>query len=237
MVAALKFEWALNNPHVSLHIPASSRITVSTQWKKSGQPKRPIHTLTRIIMNLHLLLRVPSFGRWPLKLHFFTTEVLQEWQKWCTSVNEPLRKTIDIVTDFNPALDEDIVKNKPEELDRPWGIHALSLDYAPMKDYVKKTDSIFTFEREGRCVVCKKKQEPGKGLYVACPNELCQGVGHLKCWSKYLLGNDTKEEIIPVAGNCPRCHEPVSWGDMMKELSLRVRGEKEVQKLLKESKK
>ncbi|CRK28749.1 hypothetical protein BN1708_004732, partial [Verticillium longisporum] len=71
MIAALKFEWALTNPHLSLHIPSESRISRAAGVKKNGHPKRPRPGITSIMSNLHLLLRVPSFERWPLKLHFF----------------------------------------------------------------------------------------------------------------------------------------------------------------------
>ncbi|KAI2629269.1 hypothetical protein GGS26DRAFT_119314 [Hypomontagnella submonticulosa] len=240
MVAALKFEWALTNPHLSLHIPSSSRITTSAGTKRNGHPRRPRHSLTSILSNLHLLLRVPSFARWPLNVHFFAPEVYEAWNKWCDTANEPLRDTIRVVTDFEPSrsgltvMEGSDAEKMPE---KPWGIHALPLDYAPMKDYVTKTRSIHDFEREGNCVICGEHLEPGKGLYATCSNTGCEGTGHASCWSKHILGKDATEDIIPISGHCPRCKVEVVWGDLMKEMSLRVRGPKEVEKLLKKPRK
>ncbi|KAK5656709.1 hypothetical protein OQA88_4256 [Cercophora sp. LCS_1] len=247
MVAALKFEWALTNPHVSLHIPSSSRLTVSTQRRK-GRPRRPTKSLVSIVSNLHLLLRVPSFARWPLRLHFFATEVHAAWLKWCSTVSEPLRDTLTVGTDFGGtsskgrelATAEEKEAEDDAEKAKPWGIHALPLDYEPIKEYVSKGQGVFEFEREGNCVVCHEAIAAGEGLHAVCVNDGCEGVGHLSCWSKHFLRDHAPagdEIILPIQGRCPKCHGEVQWGDMMKELTLRVRGQKEVEKLLKTKRK
>ncbi|KAI0007331.1 GIY-YIG catalytic domain-containing protein [Xylariaceae sp. FL0662B] len=237
MVAALKFEWALANSHKSLHIPSSSRITLATQKKRNGQPKRPRQSMTSILSNLHLLLRVPSFARWPLKLHFFVPEVYDAWKAWCDTANESIRGTIQISTDFGPSgvSTRRDIENTPasgESSDGDWGIHALPLDYAPMKEYVAKTQSIYEFEREGDCVVCGEHLPPGQGLYATCPNTGCEGTGHVSCWARHMLGNEAGEHIIPISGRCPKCEGEVVWGDLMREMSLRVRGAKDIDTLL-----
>lgn len=238
--------WALTNPHLSLHIPSESRISVSTQRKRNGHPRRPGVSLTSIVSNLHVLLRVPSFARWPLTLHLFRPEVLAAWEKWCASAGEPLRDTLDVVTDFGPGETADGQPAKASDAlaeagtwettgatePAPWGIHALPLDYAPMKEYVAKGHSIASFEREGDCVVCGEAMPSGEGLYPICSTEGCEGVGHLDCWSKRLLGTNSEGAVLPVAGTCPKCGGEVRWGDMMTELTLRLRGQKEVEKLL-----
>ncbi|KUI71051.1 Structure-specific endonuclease subunit SLX1 [Cytospora mali] len=285
-VAALKFEWALNNAHLSLHISHKERLTVSTQRKRNGQPKRPPHTITSILSNLHLLLRVPSFSRWPLKLHLFDRDVFARWEKHCAASGvEPLRKTLEVVTDFKPPAVEEAEARK-EELEEEasqkrkttaatkkkkkkekkqeakpseeaetteeeeekagdevagelgWGVNALPLDYTPLVPYLEKGQDINTFEREGDCIVCQQQLEHGKGLYVICTNSECEGVGHLVCWSRHLLnqqGDSADEVILPMEGQCPKCSGVVRWGDMMRELTLRVRGQKEVEKILKKS--
>ncbi|KAI3317173.1 GIY-YIG catalytic domain-containing protein [Xylariaceae sp. AK1471] len=236
MVAALKFEWALNNPHVSLHIPTNSRITIATQRKRNGHPKRPSHSMKSIISNVHLLLRVPSFARWPLKLHFFAPEVHRAWNRHCDDASEPLRKTIPVYTDFGPsqaAADASTSTEPPS----PWGIHALPLNYAPMKSYVEKTKSLYSFEREGACVICGENLPHDEGLYATCSNTGCEGTGHVSCWSRHLLGSNAEEDIIPISGHCPKCEGEVTWGEMMTEMSLRLRGQKEVDKILRKPRK
>ncbi|OLN89082.1 Structure-specific endonuclease subunit SLX1 [Colletotrichum chlorophyti] len=230
MVAALKFEWALTNPHLSLHIPSSSRISVSTGVKKNGHPRRPRASMSSILSNLQLLLGVPSFRRWPLRLHFFSEDVNKAWRTLCATSTEPLRKTLDVVTDFGPD-------SAASSNDVAWGIHALPLDYAPLKEYVEKGQSIATFEREGSCVICKEALPHGEGLYAVCPNDGCEGVGHLLCWSRHMLHHEGEQQaVVPVQGRCPQCGGNVRWVDMMKELTLRERGSKEIETLLKNKK-
>jgi structure-specific endonuclease subunit SLX1 len=193
-----------------------------------------------VLSNLHLLLRVPSFARWPLKLHFFDAGVYATWQRWCATANEPLRSSISVVTDFKPEAVTNTVDQQGEtetseegQQARPWGIHALPLDYQPVKEHVAKGQAVFEFEREGDCVVCHKPIQAGAGLHVVCSNDGCEGVGHLLCWSRHMLLDNEAEDILPIQGHCPKCKGEVLWGDMMKELTLRLRGGKDVQKLLK----
>lgn len=280
----------MNNPHVSLHIAPEERLTVATQRKRSGQPRRPPHKMVSVLPNLHLLLRVPSFSRWPLKLHFFDEVVYGQWCKHCATAGvAPLRSTLEVVTDFKPAAVEDSVAKanifedslsvdddagdlsevdlseadineadineadisegsnsegddaiKDDQPPGPsWGIHALPLDHLPLATYLEKGQEITTFEREGTCVVCRQYLDHDGGLYAICPAGECEGVGHLDCWSRHLLrqrredGDDTV--VLPMEGQCPECRSAVQWSDMMKELTLRTRGQTEVDRLLRKS--
>lgn len=189
-------------------------------------PRRPPMSLRSIISNIHLLTGVSSFARWPLNLHFFAKEAHTTWINWIRSSDNPERPRLKILADYG------------EDKTEPWGIHALALDYAPMKEYVEKSHNVVDFERQGDCIHCKKEMTTGGGLYPMCPNEECEAMGHLTCWGDYAL---SVEEAIPgtvVPNNCscPSCGGPIRWGDMMKELTLRTRDEKEVAKLLKKKK-
>ncbi|KAK4099603.1 hypothetical protein N658DRAFT_568085 [Parathielavia hyrcaniae] len=239
MTAALKFEWALTNPHISVHIPSSSRLAVSTQVKANGQPRRPSKSLASVMSNLHLLLRVPSFERWPLKVHFFNRDVFSAWEKWRAATTEQLRPSLPVVTDFGreaAASGNETSEAAHETPDgrglHTWGIHALPLDYEPIKEYVAKGQEIFDFGRQGRCVVCEEEMRAGKGLQALCTNTGCDGVGHLSCWGRHFLASGDAGSVVPVSGQCPKCQGAVHWGEMMRELTLRVRGQKDVDKLL-----
>ncbi len=90
---------------------------------------------------------------------------------------------------------------------------------------------VFEFEREGSCSVCNKNLEHEAGIYAICPSLGCEAVAHLTCLSKHFLNNEP-DVILPVSGTCPRCKTELRWVDVAKELSLRMRGQKEVEKLL-----
>lgn len=200
---------------------------------------------------------MPSFARWPLTLRLFDREVHARWAGYLASA-EPLRGTLEVVTDFKPAAaveaearrkeaarrkvleDEDGEGGEGEEEPEgpKWGIHALPLDYTPLAPYLEKGQNVTTFEREGNCVVCLQHLEHDKGLYAICSNGECEGMGHVDCWSRHLLHQKGEDDgmVLPVEGRCPKCDGVVRWGDMMRELTLRMRGgQKEVQKVLKRS--
>lgn len=225
-----------------MHIPSGSRITISTQVKANGQPRKPPKSLASVVSNLHLLLRVPSFARWPLKVHFFNAEVYAAWERWCSTSNEKLRSSLSVVTDFGSGSTpggggetEATASERGSGVEgepQPWGIHGLPLDYEPIKEYVAKGQDIFEFERQGRCVVCREELASGEGLHALCTNTGCDGVAHLSCWSRHFLSAGEAGSILPIDGQCPKCKGVVRWGDMMRELTLRVRGKKDVEKLL-----
>lgn len=194
-------------------------------------PRRPPKSLKSVISNLHLLTGVPSFARWPLNLHFFAQEAYKTWEAWTKTSATPVRPGLEIVSDFGPSPVAE--GSQPEA----WGIHALALDYKPMTEYVEKADDVVVFGAEGQCVHCHEELESGKGIHPMCPNQGCVAMGHLDCWSAHALAAGDGENLIPDRCTCPSCGGAVRWGDMIKELSLRLRGGTEVEKLLKKAKK
>ncbi|KAF4494833.1 Structure-specific endonuclease subunit SLX1 [Fusarium agapanthi] len=155
-------------------------------------------------------------------------EPKKAWDNWLKVKETTPREGIKITEDYEP--DEGSNGTKSVE---PWGIHALPLDYAPIKPYVEKAHNVVKFEREGNCVHCHEALESGKGFQPMCPHDGCEAMGHLDCWSKHALKGEPKEMLLPLSCTCPSCGGKINWSDMMKELTLRVRGPKEVAKLLK----
>ncbi|KAE9364672.1 hypothetical protein N431DRAFT_354204 [Stipitochalara longipes BDJ] len=234
--AALQFEWAWQNPHVTQHIPPESRIQHAIEKKRGGQPKRPRHSVASLLSNLHLLLHVPSFSRWPLQLRFFSQDVYKAWLKWCKTATEPIRDSITIIQDFppsDPVSGDESDSPKQKKAKHTHGIAALTVDYSNEKTYVEKGKNIIDFEREGSCAICHNDLEHAAGIYAICPNHACESVTHLTCLSKHFL-TDEEEALVPVTGQCSACNSEIKWVDVVKELSLRIRGQKEVEKLLKE---
>lgn len=191
-------------------------------------PKRPRHSMKSIISNIHLLAGVPSFSRWPLNVHFMAEQAFSAWQSRVKATQEIPTPNIRVSTDF-----PDLRKDQPGDSAPASGVHALPLDYTPMIDYVAKSHDIVAFEQEGRCVHCSQQLESGQELHTICPESGCKATGHLDCWSKYALLTDHSGHIVPLQCSCPSCGSEIRWGDMVKELSLRVRGVAEVEKILK----
>jgi structure-specific endonuclease subunit SLX1 len=107
------------------------------------------------------------------------------------------------------------------------------VDYSNEKPHVEKGKNIVDFEREGSCAICHSDLEHDAGIYTICPNRGCESVTHLTCLSQHFL-KDEEDALVPVEGQCLACKAEIRWVDVVKELTLRIRGQKEVEKLLKE---
>ncbi|TGO46626.1 hypothetical protein BOTNAR_0575g00030 [Botryotinia narcissicola] len=236
-IAALQFDrWAWQNPHITLHIPPSARISYATQKKRSGHPKRPRHSLQSLLSNLHILLSVPSFSRWPLEVRFFAPDVHKAWVKWSKAATGSLRDTLPIITDFPPAESE--VNDEDGEIrDRPYGIEALKVAYEDTKSHLEKGEQIFYPDMKESCDICDQDIQHNSGLYIICPNIDCNSITHMTCLSQHFLQGEkdeqSSEQLVPVQGRCSGCQMEIRWNDVVKELSLRTRGQKVVEKLLK----
>lgn len=109
----------------------------------------------------------------------------------------------------------------------------MKVDYFNEKPHVEKGKNIVDFEREGSCAICHSDLEHNAGIYTICSNHGCESVTHLTCLSQHFL-EDEEDALVPVKGQCPTCKAEIRWIDVVKELTLRIRGQKEVEKLLKE---
>jgi structure-specific endonuclease subunit SLX1 len=106
------------------------------------------------------------------------------------------------------------------------------VDYSNEKPHVEKGKNIVDFEREGSCAICHSDLKHEADIYTICPNPGCETVTHLTCLSQHFL-KDEADAFVPVKGQCPTCKAELRWVDVVKELSLRMRGQNMVEKLLK----
>ncbi|RAL62904.1 hypothetical protein DID88_004745 [Monilinia fructigena] len=189
-IAALQFEWAWQNPHITLHIPPSSRISYSTQKKRSGHPRRPTPSIQSALSNLKLLLSVPSFSRWPLEVRFFAPDVHKAWTKWSQKIGEPLRDSLPIITDFPPG------SKVHEEASENHGINSLHITHEKTKPHLEKGKQIFHPDMHDSCTICKQTLLQDSGLYTICPNvvEGKEGEGQGVAVSQVVVGSDDEEE-------------------------------------------
>ncbi len=168
-------------------------------------------------------------------MRFFSESVYRAWLKWCKTAAEPIRDSINIIQDFptsETASDDGLDSSKIEKGKLAHGMTALTVDYSKEKPHVEKGKNIVDFEREGACSICHSDLEHDAGFYTICPDLECQSVTHLTCLSQHFL-KDEEDELVPVKGQCPTCKAEIRWVNVVRELSLRLRGQKEVEKLLK----
>jgi len=114
-------------------------------------------------------------------------------------------------------------------------IALIDASYKPFKSQLEH--SIATLDKEKlTCHCCNDKLDHEKMLTLVCSHEECDGLFHLTCLSKAFLG-ETDDLMIPTNHPCPKCKRQLSWMDLVKDLSLRIRGEKEMKSLMKKPRK
>ncbi|KAF2725162.1 hypothetical protein K431DRAFT_281129 [Polychaeton citri CBS 116435] len=240
-VAALQFEWAWQNTHLTRHISTDERLTHATTYsrfnRRTGKYRkkiaRPTFSLTERLANLHLLLRSSSFERWPLKVTFYAKDVYNAWLKWVSEHAGILRDGIGV--ELDDAANGTALHARGRA--GPSGIHALDTTYKGMKAQLLKTRELFTEDSAVDCAVCHQPLPRDGSMALVCNNGDCSTAAHLQCLSsRFIQDADAGDSVIPITGTCPTCRRELKWVDLVRELSLRTRGKATVDRVLKERK-
>ncbi|KAH0280754.1 hypothetical protein KCU71_g17061, partial [Aureobasidium melanogenum] len=240
-IAALQFEWAWQNTHQTRHIAPDERITQANTKqrfsprtgkvrKRAGRPRMSMHDK---LANLHILLRAKSFERWPLQVKFFAEDVYKMWHRWTVNMPEVIRQGIEV------EMDESVLQKAALEEDpsNPVGIYKIDPTYQHMKTTLEKSRKLLVIPNNS-CVICCSSLDSTKEMALVCSNQECNSIFHVGCLSTHFLKGEygARDAIVPTHGHCPSCESSLNWTDLVKDLSLRIRGEKEVTALFKEPK-
>ncbi|CAN9221810.1 unnamed protein product [Alternaria alternata] len=243
--AALQFEWAWQNTHATRHIERDvrdARLEELQKGRKNPSPvkrPRPPMSLEARLKNLHHLLGVGSFSRWPLHIRFFAQDVFTQWEKHISKMKTTLRK--DITIRVTPAELPKLAPDVQSEMRThfiPEIIRAIPVAYEDCKTHVEKSKMMLGDDQKRVCAVCKEDVSPDTSLVLVCPVETCHVVSHMACMSQKFLAEESNiDAFIPVQGTCPSCRSSLRWSDLMKELSLRMYGEEELKVMFKTKRK
>lgn len=189
-------------------------------------------SLTDKLTNLHILLRARSFERWPLQVRFFAEDVYKMWARCTAKLPDKVRDGVTIEMDVSTLNKDSLLVDEQ----RPVGIHALDVTFQPAKSTLEKGRALLAAGNV-RCAVCKSTTSPADSLVLVCPAQGCNSLSHLSCLSKsFLAAEAASNTVVPTEGDCPSCQTRLRWKDLVRDLSLRLRGEKEVTALFKERK-
>ncbi|PGH27151.1 hypothetical protein AJ80_01107 [Polytolypa hystricis UAMH7299] len=234
-VGALQFEWAWQNTTYSRHADpkdsgaiqqSNARICPKTGRKTKRSISRM--SLTKVIANLHLLLRSNYFSTWLLEVRFFSADVHRVWETWSRDVDSLITDSIKLVLDLRPETPRD---TRPEAVGKQT-VEALDVGYGSLKEHVEKSQFVLDDDAQMDCGVCKRRLDLENDLTVVCALSTCRCVSHLLCLASSFLEEEAAgSKLIPAEGTCPLCHSCLEWPTLMKEKTLRLRGAKEMNKL------
>lgn len=249
-IAALQFEWAWQNAHLTRHILPDERISFPVPLirknritgKTRKKPGRPRVSMVERLSNLHLLLRTTYFSQWPLELRFFSKDVHRSWLSWCARVDTQVRPEINVILDLaKPQPEEEEfssaqrpAKRRKIELIGTGGVEGVDPTYARFQDVLGKSQFLLDEDERHPCHVCKDDIDLKNDLFSICYSNGCRSMSHITCLSDRFLQEASDTELtLPYKGTCPDCKSELVWSELMRPVSLRTRGEKEVKKLLK----
>ena len=127
-------------------------------------------------------------------------------------------------------------KRKREALGRG-GIEGLDVGYSELKNHVEKSSFLIAKNEDRKCAICAKNLGQQTAMALVCPQEHCRTMSHMTCLAtKFIEDEGAAAAITPISGRCPGCKKELQWIDLIKELTLRARGDKEVTQMMKETK-
>ena len=196
-------------------------------------------SLSDQLSNLHLLLRVSAFRRWPLAVNFFSKDVYDTWQSCHGNADAIIRSGIKVKFDMNQAIDVPQPANlsvsspgnkkRKQEAMGQGGIMGIDIGYTYLKGPIEKSTFLLADSETINCSVCGKEMGFERKLLLVCPIARCRAVCHLSCLGdKFLRDEGVSDSIVPTSGKCPECNSETLWVDLVKEMSLRLRGKKEL---------
>nr|POE65703.1 structure-specific endonuclease subunit slx1 [Quercus suber] len=231
--------WAWQNTHLTRHVEADSHLDkAQTDVRSSPKPgrvrkqrSRPSQGLSDRLANLHLLLRAHSFERWPLKVTFYSEDVFRAWTRRTKQQLEDLRSDIEVTLDDsspNPPVGGEAWPKST--------LRILNLDvgYGTCKPVIEKRRQLLNADHHVKCGSCGGSLDTANDLILACPGSDCDGFFHLDCLStSFLQAGGDQDALVPLTGRCLKCNMTLQWTDLVKELSLFMRGHKVTEKLFK----
>ena len=249
-IAALQFEWAWQNTHLTKKVAdceRTSELKTKTKQSRSGReyrhPVRPTLSMEAGLTNLHLLLRSPSFARWPLQLRFFCNDVYRKWQGKCSQTEAKFRAGIKVVLDL-PSETQPNVDEIPPSSQLPaargahhsekGGVADLQVGYNDMKPRLEKSLAILSDGGTNKCSICSRSLKSSEAMTLFCSFKDCNAMAHMTCLASDWLSQETSSDsLVPTAGPCPECSKKLEWIDLVKEMTLRACGKVEVARLMK----
>ena len=195
------------------------------------------------ISNLHLLLRVPSFSRWPLQVRFFYQDVYEKWQHWNKTVKSSIRDGIKVLLDMKQSeetintgklpLSTRAKGERNGETQGKGGVEGLDVGYSELKNRIEKSGSCIAEHEAFKCAICAKEMGPKSMMALYCNQEACRTVSHLTCLAtRFVEDEGANAAVTPVSGKCPGCKEELLWIDLVKELTVRLRGKRQVVQMM-----
>ena len=169
------------------------------------------------------------------------------WLRWSERVNGEIRPGVKVFLDVKQPVEPSdefaeppraqINRARKREAIGKGGIEGVDVGYSKLKDHVAKSLVVLAEGEANRCAICVENIENQAQTVLVCSLAICKAVFHMTCLAQSFLDKEPQENaVLPTSGKCPQCKSELQWVNLVKEMSLRVRGEADVAKLMKKPK-
>lgn len=176
------------------------------------------------LANLHQLLRSITFRRWPLLVTFYAQDVFRMWQKSAALQLQALPPRIEVKLDEPPQRADDSIAESDDAI----GIRGIDVTYKGLKSHLVRSEAGLAMSMP--CSFCRMPLSSRDRMTLFCPENDCNGAGHLRCFADAFL-KGTTDALVPVDGNCPACATNIHWVDLVREMTLRARAPNDVARI------
>ncbi|KAM8961633.1 structure-specific endonuclease subunit SLX1 [Pelodytes ibericus] len=185
-IAALRFEWAWQHPHISrrlTHVPRKTKKQSSFDF--------------HLFVLCHMLRAAP-WSRLPLTLRWLRQEYRRE-------LPPLLQPPMHMPLAFGQVRAKPIGKGKRDK--------GKAAENGRGDEESEACDPLRASITR-RCRVCYQKVQ-GEDDSLRCFHTGCSLTAHILCLAKLFLRNEP-EHLVPVEGSCPSCGHSVLWGDLIR---------------------
>ena len=177
-------------------------------------------------------------------MRFLCEDVHQVWQRWSERVDGKIRDGIKITLDGKPPellpdqgktpVENQATDQRKRETRGKGGVEDVDVGYSGLRSHLEKSLLLLAAGVTHACAVCTTKIKFSDKMVLICAKAECRAVTHMTCLSKRFIDEEgVPDDVVPISGSCPHCEATLQWIDVVKEMSLRMRGETEVARLMK----
>ena len=175
-------------------------------------------------------------------------DIYHSWQK-CTSTLEnnthrDIRISLDLAQSKHQPIEgssmssvtrRKLEKRKPALRQR--GIEDLNVSYTFLKSHLEKSLFLLAEGKRTSCAMCAETIQSSATTTLVCPHDGCESTSHLRCLAKRFLDEKAHSNlVVPTVGTCPGCSSKLEWVELVQEMSVRTRGEREIERLMRQPK-
>ncbi|KAF8160925.1 hypothetical protein B0H34DRAFT_358137 [Crassisporium funariophilum] len=210
-LAALQFEWAWQNPHLSRHLRDADGRIFATRGL----------TVKKNILIVRTMIAKHPFNTWPLHIKFFTEEAVQNWNATSSSnVAFPLPPGLTVGVELE-GVDG---KSGHPGSGRQGPIIVTDEEFTSA--YLAKNTALIAAGGNLECTICCESVDSYAAnplTTTLCPASSCTAVSHLICLSQHFVSQESgATQILPRGGQCKSCNNYTLWGDVVRGCYRRV---------------